>query len=196
MNSRRKHPTRMTTALLARIKHFVVVDAVGISAVRGQHKGTRRAVIKYLKRIDLSHIPRRSASFTKWLDAQTECLRQRLPGAKYSNLKLWGVARKVLNLFLRGCLYNHYLHGKYRLDRIQTLLEIPLDSVVANKLKDKAARADKASLPRRWPGLKHLTHADSDQYQKYAAELAKKMNLPAIVFLDNYLWLANRGGRK
>jgi hypothetical protein len=98
---------------------------------------------------------------------------------------LWGVARKSLNLFLRGCLYNIYLRKRYRLHRIETLLEIPLDSKVAKGLKEQY----EDSLPGTWPGLKRLESDESERFQSFATILAKKRKLPARVFLDHPFYL-------
>jgi hypothetical protein len=81
---------KYSAELLLKIKGFVAEDAVGISAVRGQAKGTRKTAIEYVRSIDLSRIPRSGqAVFIGWLDAQTESLRHKLPDASHP----WGVAR-------------------------------------------------------------------------------------------------------
>ncbi len=135
--------------------------------------------------MDLSLIPRRSqAEFRKWLDRQTHRLRHKLPSCD----KPWGIARKSLNLFLRSCVYNHHLRQAHGLAVLELLLEVPLDSVVATALKRDAGRG---VLPR-WPGLKRLQYKDSRKFQKHATMMAKRMKLPALVFLDNILFIDNR----
>ena len=93
-----------------------------------------------------------------------------------------------MNLFLRSCLYNHYLRKAYGLSAIESWLEIPLDSVVAKALRREATSGE---LPP-WPGLKHLTPEAHARFQSYADKSAKHRGLPARVLLDNYLWLDNR----
>ena len=119
----------------------------------------------------------------KWLNGQTNRLRHKLP----SSGKPWGIARKAINLFLRSCAYNHHLRQAYGLAALEPLLEIPLDGVVAKALKRDAERG---VLPP-WPGLKHLDAKTSRRFQKYAVVMAKEMKLPALVFLDNILYIDN-----
>ncbi len=170
--------------LLSKIKGFVAEDAVGVTALRGQVSGTRKAVLAFLNVIVLSQIPNSDgATFEHWLDDQTERLRQTLPDPK----KPWGVARKALNLFLRSCVYNHYLREANDLDVLEPLLEVPLDSVVGKGLRNESGGA----LPP-WGTLKTLKSEVSRLFQEHATRLAIERGLPARVFLDNYLWLDGR----
>ena len=171
--------------LIATIQRFTAVECIGPSALRGQGTGVISATRGYLAGLKLGRIPQRShGRFDAWLDRHTETLLDTLPVAG----RPWGAARKGLNLFLRASLYNYYLREAHALGMIEPWLEIPLDSVTANALKRDAGRG---ALPQ-WPGLKHLTPEASAEFQAYAGTLAKQMHLPARVFLDNYLWLANR----
>ena len=186
----KRHQTERRPDLLAKITDFMAYDAVGVTAVRGQHRGTRKSVLAYLtgKGIDLSRIPRRRQAFEVWLDDQTEALRRTLPGSKPDDLELWGVARKSLNLFLRSCLYNHYLRRAYHLEELEYLLEVPLDSKVTNGLRNEAGKAGDHSLPPR-TSLKNLKKGNSDRFQEYASALAKRKGLRARIFLDHYFFL-------
>lgn len=172
--------------LLALIQEFTAIDAIGVSAVRGQPKGTKRAIESYLgKKLNLGRIPHSTRQdFKRWLDRHTERIQDRLPNPK----KPWGIARKSLNLFLRTCFYNHYLRRAYGLAKIGRWLEVPLDSVVARELKKGTSRG---VLPR-WKGLENVDQEDSERYQARAREYARACELPATVFLDNYLWLHGR----
>ena len=99
----------------------------------------------------------------------------------------WGAARKAINLFLRDALYNQYLSKQFKLQSIESWLEIPLDSAVAKGLKLQSNRDE---LPR-WPGLKNLEANVSEGFQVFAS---KRANLKKVarVHLDMYLWLDNR----
>jgi len=133
----------------------------------------------------LARVPKSSTKrFQLWLDSQTELLLDSLPIKN----RPWGAARKAINLFLRDSLYNQYLCKQFKLQSIETLLEIPLDSAVAKGLKK--LDSNRGELPR-WPGLKNLTRKVSEDFQAFASEQA---NLKGIVrvHLDMYLWLANR----
>jgi len=154
------------------IQQYVAIASVGVSAVRGQAPGTRWAAVAYLAQIDLGRLPRHARGrYAQWLDARTGDLRDRLPGRN----KPWGVARKAMNLFMRGCLYNHYLRKEYGLAKVEPWLEIPLDSVTAKALKKHAGRG---ALPR-WPGLKRLTPRVNRAFQDYASTRAEELGLPA-----------------
>lgn len=171
--------------LLALIQQYAAVDAVGPSAVRGQPRKTVERIRGYLGKMNLNRMPQGTREdFARWLDLHTGRIQRRLPNSK----KPWGIARKTLNLFLRTCLYNHYLRKEYGFARVGRWLEVPLDSVVARELRRDAGRG---VLPR-WRGLEWLDQQDSEKFQEHAREYASACKLPITVFLDNYLWLHGR----
>ncbi|MBN2583205.1 MAG: hypothetical protein JXL80_09055 [Planctomycetes bacterium] len=173
--------------LIQTIKKFEAVSCIGPSSLRGQGGGVIGATRTYLEGIKLGRIPKGSQrSFSKWLDRHTEGILDSLPIPN----RPWGAARKALNLFLRSALYNHYLRKTYGIRAVERWLEVPVDSLIADALKEQAPGREKL---RRWPGLKHLTPKEHAVYQQCAKDLARKKRLPATVFLDNYLWLENRG---
>ena len=161
------------------------VAAVGPSALRGQGKGVLKAAQTYLGTMDLSKVPKSiDATYNRWLDGHTKAMLCTLP----VKTKPWGgAARKALNLFMREALYNQYLNRHYRLGKIETRLDIPLDRAAAKGLNHLAGRG---KLPP-WPGLKRLRKGTSDIYQAFAAECARRKGI-ARVHLDMYLWLENR----
>ncbi len=96
--------------------------AVSASSVRGAGgKVVVRAARDFLRQLDLSRFSVDSdARFASELDRATNELRAALPrGARH-----WGVARKVLNIFIRDCFYTSYLASKFRLDRSEPFMEI------------------------------------------------------------------------
>jgi len=158
--------------------------AVGPSALRGQGKGVLRASQEFLAQMSLARVPKSSAKrFQLWLDHQTNLLLDTLPIKN----RPWGAARKAINLFLRDVLYNQYLSKQFKLQSIESWLEIPLDSAVAKGLKLQSNRGE---LPR-WPGLKNLEPNLSEAFQFFASKRANLKGL-ARVHLDIYLWLDNR----
>lgn len=160
------------------------VTAVGPSALRGQGKGVLKAAQSYLGSIDLSKITTATPEeYIHWLDNHTDTLLNKFPIRN----KPWGAARKALNLFMRDTLYNQYLKDHYGIGKIETLLEVPLDSAVAKGLKRHAGHG---KLPH-WPGLKRLKVDISKTFQDFAAEYTKQQGI-ARVHLDVYLWLENR----
>ena len=171
--------------LLDYIQKLTAVQAVSTSAVRGHSAGTKVALQTYLGRMHLGAMPRESREeFLRWLNGRTKAMQRRLPDLN----RPWGVARKTLNLFLRGCLYNHHLRRAYGFRQVEPWLEVALDSVVAGGLID---RADDGALPE-WPRLMHLSREQSEQYQRFAQMYACWLDLPARVYLDNILWLDRR----
>jgi len=121
--------------------------------------------------------------FQRHLDRLTEDLTSSLP----PNAKYWGLARKILNMFLRDAFYNFYLRSQFRLERAEPFLEIPVDSAVAKGLRQGVPRG---SLPA-WPGLKHLKPVDHAVFQQRALELARLLKT-ARVHLDTVLWVQER----
>jgi hypothetical protein len=166
------------------VKKKVAISAIGPSALRGQGKGILKASQEFLARVSLARVPKSSAArFRAWLDHLTESLLGHLP----TKGRPWGAARKAINLFLRDALYNQYLSRRFDLGKIESWLEIPLDSAVARGLKAEAGRG---VLPQ-WPGLKNLKPDVSDKYQASASYQAHIFEIERV-HLDMYLWLENR----
>ena len=117
--------------------------------------------------------------FTQRLNAATDELMATFPSESSS----WGLARKLLNIFLRDCLYTSYLEAEHKLSAAEQLMEVPLDSISAAGLIEEAS---KGGLPR-WPGVKHNTPQVSERYQDFAAQFAAKQGI-ARVHLDTYWW--------
>jgi hypothetical protein len=129
-------------------------------------KGTIKTARKYLADLDLSRfLTDTRDEFNKELDAATNELMRKLP----KGFRHWGSSRKFLNIFLRGCCYNKYLCTHHNLKKIESWLEVPLDSHTAKGLK---AHAKRGELPK-WRGVIHLTPKDSEIYQDFASKLAK-----------------------
>ena len=166
------------------VQRKVATTAVGPSALRRQGAGILGASQQFLAALSLARVPKSSETrFRRWLDRQTDALLNALP----IDGRPWGAARKALNLFLRDVLYNQYLSRRFRFGQIEQWLEVPLDSAVARGLKAEAGRG---ALPL-WPGLKHLDHTVSDEFQKFASVHAQTLGIERV-HLDMYLWLENR----
>jgi hypothetical protein len=160
--------------------------AVGASTVRGRgNKGAVAAAREHLRSLDLKQFGSASQAFATKLDQATEALRAALPrGARH-----WGVARKVLNIFLRDCLYTTYLNEAFGLRSSEHSFELPLDSITVKHLKRSAGRG---TLPP-WLGVKHLEPSVSATYQAAAAQEAAKKHT-ARVHLDALWWSVSRDG--
>jgi hypothetical protein len=116
-------------------------------------------------------------TFERALDRYTQRLMAALPKRGVT----WGLARKLLNIFLRDSLYTTYLNKAYGLSASESLLEIPLDSITSKRLRKAAAE-----LPR-WRGVRHLDPQVSAAYQATALRVAKRKRT-ARVHLDAYWW--------
>jgi hypothetical protein len=158
--------------------------AVGASTVRGRgNAGAVSAAREYLRHLDLAGFDARPHAFRNALDRETKALLAALPrGARH-----WGIARKLLNIFLRDCLYTTYLEKAFHLSRAEEAFEIPLDSITALHVKRAAGRG---GLPP-WPGVKHLTTPLSAQFQAAAAAEAARQGI-ARVHMDAVWWSQSR----
>lgn len=166
------------------IHRYVAYGSVGASTVRGlRTKGVVAAARDALRRIDLQpYGVATPAAFLSQLDGDTEFVRLSLPKAAQH----WGVARKLLNIFLRGALYNTYLTGHFGLSELDACYEIPLDSLSAAGIREHTS-----ARPRpRWSGVKHVTPESNEHFQKLAADIASEKGT-IRVHLDALFW----GGR-
>jgi len=173
--------TKMREPLIIIIQKRTARVAISPSTVRGQGvPGIAAAGRRFLAALDLrAFVSSREEVFQRELDKATEQLQVALPGPA----RHWGLARKILNIFLRDALYNHYLRQEYGLSRVEFFLEVPLDSLSAQGLRE---RRKQEALPR-WTGVSRLTPAMSEAYQGAAARLADAWGI-SRVHLDAYLW--------
>lgn len=155
--------------------------AVGPSTVRGMGpRGTVEAARRYLADIDIAVFAQDSQRhFATRLNRETLRFMKGLP----AGARRWGIARKLLNIFLRGAAYNRYLNDAYDLPNVEPWLEVPLDSHVA-----KALRAEDGGeeLPR-WRTVIGLEPAVSQQYQDFAAVVARRKGMHRV-HLDLLYW--------
>jgi hypothetical protein len=150
--------------------------SIGASTARGMGKGTVKVAQDFLKKLDLCRFVQESASetaFGRYLDGTTKRFSKELPSES------WGAARKFLNIFLRGALYNRFLCDHYALIALEPFLEVPLDRSVATGLREEEGGG---SLPR-WRTIVGLSKDDSDEYQKFASKVSQQKGY-ARVHLD------------
>ena len=168
--------------LIDQVNNWIAHTSVGPSTVRGQRSpGLVDRLRKLLIRVDLQSFAKcQKADFLNLLNVETETIKRQMPRGKQH----WGIARKVLNIYLRGAMYNAFLRKEYKLNQIESCLELPLDSLTANGVKK---RSPKRSLPT-WTGVKNLSEHDSRRFQERAQTIADEMGIHRI-HLDIYLWL-------
>ncbi len=154
--------------------------AVGASATRRSGKGTVEAARAYLRSLELAQFSvAKPRLFRDRVDRVTDELRRALP----PKAGTWGLARKLINIFLRDALYTTYLCEEFGLGAAENLFELPLDSITSWYLRYYAGRG---VLPR-WRGVKRLSVEVSDKYQESAMRYAATRGL-ARVHLDTYWW--------
>lgn len=154
--------------------------AIGASTVRGAGRaGAAKSAREHFATLKLARFSvSTERRFRNQLNRETNALLRGLPpGARH-----WGLARKLLNIFLRDCLYNAILSEAYSLDKIERWLEVPLDSHVGKRLYDESP----SGLPR-WSTIKGLTPSVSDVYQFVARKVAARRGI-APIHLDVLYW--------
>jgi hypothetical protein len=175
------------SAFLSAIRSRAARIAVGPSTARGQGRaGVVDASRRFLRGLDLRPFGTDDTRrFRQALDQTTrECV-----AALPRDAQSWGLARKLLNIFLRDCLYTTYLCDQYKLGQAEAFFELPLDSITAKELRRERGRG---ALPP-WRGLKHLVAEISDLYQDAAARVARERGV-CRVHLDAYWWSQSRDG--
>lgn len=177
---------RPSKTLIRAIRRRLARTTASASAVRGAPKGTAKAGRQFLQDLDLEQFGTRDRRlFRQLLDLETARLAAVLPGQPQ---RTWGVARKLINLFLRECAYNVYVRETFHLGRSERLLELPLDSHTA----EEVIRRSKGTTAR-WTGVNRLDAAQSEAFQTDAALLAQKLGI-LRVHLDVLFW--HRQGAK
>ena len=153
--------------------------AIGPSTMRGRgNAGAAQCARRFLAALDLRPFCTSQESiFRSALDTSTDALRRCLP----TGARKWGLARKVLNIFLRDCLYSRQLCEHLQLRSAERFFELPLDSVVGKRL-----RSEDRSVPR-WTTIKGLTPKVSDRYQAAGLRIARAKQM-LRVDLDALWW--------
>jgi hypothetical protein len=153
--------------------------AISASATRGQGAaGVVASARTFLNGVRLAPFGTSSPrAYAQRLDRVTGRLMDGLPARAAS----WGLSRKLLNIFLRDCLYTTYLAEAHGLRVAERFFEIPLDSITAARI-----RAATPDLPR-WPGVKYLEPDVSSAYQAAALSFGDQHGV-ARVHLDAYWW--------
>ena len=155
--------------------------SIGASTARGMGpRGTIQTARCYLQGVEISRFEKQNEDeFRSELDAATKELVDALP----EGAKNWGSARKFLNIFLRECAYNKYICEQYHLEKIESWLEVPIDSHVATGLREEGKRGD---LPP-WETVIGLKPNEHSQYQMFASDVAKQEGV-LRVHLDLEYW--------
>jgi hypothetical protein len=166
------------------IQKRVANISIGQSTLRNQGpQGTITIARRFLSKLDLRQFKNLSENqFERRINTFTSKLMKQFPKASRKN---WGAARKAINVFLEQAFYDRFLTKAYKLDKLENVLELPLDRDVTRGLRE---HAEQGNLPR-WKGIKNLTPEDSQEFQEFAKRLAKKKGISRI-YLDLAFWRA------
>lgn len=170
----------ITPSFLSAVQARTARISASSSATRKQGGGIVEPARGFLSKLPLSEFAISDVTaFSALLDRTTHSLASTFPAGTRS----WGLARKLLNIFLRDALYTTYLSDAFVLCRSESLLEVPLDSISAAHIYSVGTRR---RLPR-WPSVKHNTAQISMAYQSVAAEISADAGV-ARVHLDTFWW--------
>ncbi|MDH4227196.1 MAG: hypothetical protein OEV59_05535 [Deltaproteobacteria bacterium] len=171
----------MNSKTIKYLQHRTAQLSIGSSTLRNQGApGVAKATRTFLSELNLKSFSVTSKQkFSKALDHTTIALSKALP----KGARNWGTARKAVNIFLRDCVYNRFLCSHFAIHLIHPWLEVPLDSHVANGLRETSMRN---TLPK-WTTIKKLERKVSDKYQEAATKVAEKVGCKRVD-LDIYLW--------
>jgi hypothetical protein len=167
--------TMPSNTVIDLIRGWLPFTATGPSTLRGYPSGTLSTVRSHLSKVTLDEI-------RGFAGSDKDSFRDRL-NHHTSNLSVqflgppnWGAARKVFNIYLRNVLYNKYMMELIPFDLCESYLEVPLDSVVANRIRKES---DQTKLTR-WTNLISLELQMSDAYQSVASLIATRQNLSRV----------------
>ncbi|RKQ64137.1 hypothetical protein, partial [Oceanibaculum indicum] len=103
----------------------------------------------------------------------------------------YGAARKALNIYLFACARDHVARSRYRLDRIELALELPIDKDAITYLKRKTqSKASRITL-RGFRSIKDLRKNQHAEIQAIASEVAARKSVMRCE-LDFLAW-RNKG---
>ena len=176
----------MDANFISALRKSLASRSIGASTARGMGpKGTIAAARSYLAQLDLSHVGslKSEEDFKNWLNEETYAFLSQLPPRNPPGGEHWGSARKFLNLFLRAVVYNRFLCKAFDLYHIEPWLEIPLDSHVAEALREEP---EGSTLPS-WKTVVGLDQSTSELYQNVASKISDRMGL-SRVHLDVFYW--------
>ena len=183
--------TFITDEIVDAIRKRTASTTVGPATVRNMgKKGLAKKARELLCKTKIEKFRvNNKKEFNKALNRETGRIKRGLVKGEYIvEENAWGVSRKILNIYLRGLMYNRYTCNHYKLYGLEKLLELPLDSHIAKALK-KSEQGKK--LPR-FKGVVHVNKEINSKYQQVAQEIAKQKNI-ARIHLDAIWW---RGDKK
>lgn len=173
---------------------YIAYSSVGSSTTQG-YKRKRKTFSygEFLKEQIISWRDNPNLSFEQWLSDSTVALAQQIDvkyGAGYKST--WGVARKILNIFLHNLYFNHSCRKYLRLHKVERLLEVPLDSHVAGwiaRVSDEIGREFDSPFKEGFR-VHRVTEKTNNVMQEEAVYVAEAMKTKRV-FLDVYFYRAD-----
>jgi hypothetical protein len=166
------------------MQRYVANVGITASALRNAgDSGFVSAARAFLANLDLKPLAEmQPLDYPKWLNDQTQALMEKFP------IKLWGLARKSVNIFMVMASLNRFLCAEYGLDRFENALEVPMDNIVVKELR-RFGQTRKIIEPKEFPvfAIKTLDSTNSEKYQKVAERMAQELGIPRGR-LDVRLW--------
>jgi hypothetical protein len=172
-------PVWNPTCFLDLVRRRVANVAIGASTARNMGpKGTVRLVRAALySDVKLQGLASRPIQFPDYLNQITYSIGDKA-GVE------WGPARKFVNIYLRDAFYNFYLREEYRLQELESVFELPLDSHVAQQLMEASEGKDQKL---RWKNVTRLTPEENKTFQEVADRVAARKKTKRV-HLDLKYW--------
>jgi len=166
---------------------------VGITASALRNLGAPKVVESariFLAEMDLKPLKSlEPIGYSDWLEKQTQALMRKFPETCRT---YWGPARKAVNIFMTMAALSRHLCEAYGLDRLESVMETPLDGIAQKKLRKWAQDRQLfivGEFPD-WKSIKALNKENSDKYQRIAFDVAQVVGTPRGR-LDVILWDRN-----
>ena len=184
----------MSETDLYMIRRYVAETSVGPSTVRGYVKNTQKICRAFLAEIDLAELSKiDEPSFKSWLNEKTDALyiQLRRQGRRKKGVETYGIARKVVNIYLHNVFYNGVLSRKYGLADLCDFLEVPIDSHVREWLlliaRNTCPPLTIDPLISRADKIWRIDEKANSAYQVLASQVARQLDTERV-HLDAYFY--------
>lgn len=153
------------------------------SVMRACKTGTKEKVKYILERIDIDYLRsvRNQTQFKRWFCKNLKTIVKAIKDKNKGNNRVgngYGLATKVLALYVRGMVLNRRYFTDKEVCRIEKWLYTPIDSVVIKELKRRGEE-----LP--FDKIKDIDQESFYQVQERLGGEAAKVGIPRIWFDDN-----------
>ena len=157
--------------LKARLR-FIANTSLSASSLRNQGgTGVVKAARTFMGELNLEEASAAVAEgYPAYLDNCTTKLMAYFPEGARKN---YGAARKALNIYLFACARDHMARSRYRLDRIELALELPIDRHAIDYLKRQAKDEASQQTLKRFSFINQLNEDIHSAIQAVAAKVAE-----------------------